>query len=155
MPKKKKLGRVINGLNHKERVFVHEYVSNKGNATEAALVAYRCKDRESAGTIGSRLLHRVAVQSAIDIAMKKKGVGDIGEYIESKTTTIIESGTTDKKLASTTVKDAMDGLRLLTKLKGIASGPSISLHKHYHGMSKSELLAERKKRAILMGEVLE
>lgn len=48
-------------ISQKQKTFVHEYLNNGGNATEAASIAYNVKDRVVAGSIGSENLHKPVV----------------------------------------------------------------------------------------------
>ena len=54
-----------NKLTIKQRKWIKKYIET-GNATEAAMQAYNCKDRESAGTIGSENLQKLAFSELMD-----------------------------------------------------------------------------------------
>lgn len=58
-------------LTTKQRLFIREYLKT-GNATEAAMKVYDCKDRESAASVGWETLRK------LDIAelMEEKGLTD-------------------------------------------------------------------------------
>jgi len=54
-----------NKLTIKQRKWIKKYIET-GNATEAAMQVYDCKDRESAGTIGSENLQKLAFSELMD-----------------------------------------------------------------------------------------
>ena len=66
-------------LTIKQRRWIKEYITT-GNATEAAMRVYDCKDRESAGTIGSENLSKLAIPDLMeqmgltDVALMNVGV---------------------------------------------------------------------------------
>lgn len=55
------------GLTLKQRKWIEAYIET-GNATEAALIAYDCKDREVAGSIGSENLQKLALEEVMEEA---------------------------------------------------------------------------------------
>lgn len=48
-----------------EKIFAREIVKNKGNQTQAALVATNAKDSQSAGVMGARMMQRPTVKREI------------------------------------------------------------------------------------------
>jgi len=68
-PAKKKKG---DNLTLKQRKWIKEYIKT-GNATEAAMRVYDCKDRESAGSIGTENLQKLAIPDL----MEQMGLTDI------------------------------------------------------------------------------
>ena len=59
-------------LTLKQRRWIKEYIET-GNATEAAMRVYDCKDRESAGTIGTENLQKLAMPEL----MEEMGLTDV------------------------------------------------------------------------------
>ena len=59
-------------LTLKQRKWIKEYIKT-GNATEAAMRVYDCKDRESAGTIGTENIAKLAMPEL----MEEMGLSDI------------------------------------------------------------------------------
>ena len=59
-------------LTLKQRKWIKEYIDT-GNATEAAMRVYDCKDKESAGTIGSENLQKLAMADL----MESMGLTDV------------------------------------------------------------------------------
>lgn len=53
-------------LTQKQQNFVNEFIRNKGNAAQAAMVAYNVKDYSTASTIGNENINKPAIRQAID-----------------------------------------------------------------------------------------
>ena len=58
----------------KQKKFVHGYVENGGNATQAALQAYDTEDLNTAHNIGSENLQKPTVQRELAVALKESDV---------------------------------------------------------------------------------
>lgn len=96
-------------LTLKQRIFIKNYLKN-GNATEAAVVAYKVKNRNVAGVIASENLRKPNIVNAIIRSLDKCGLSD--NYLAIGLRQIIESGTGIKANAETTTK----GIELAFKL---------------------------------------
>lgn len=87
-------------LTMKQRKFIDEYIET-GNATEAAMRVYDCKDRDSANAIGSENLAKLSYTDFLEVA----GVTDL--LLQQK---IMEGLSADKTVsARITGKDADSG----------------------------------------------
>lgn len=72
-------------LTLKQRLFIKEYIANKGNATEAAeKVGFKCNSKNSFHVVGCRLLQRVKGR-LLDI-MEARGIDDF------KLTEVLQEG---------------------------------------------------------------
>lgn len=63
-------------LSLKQRNFCQGYVETQGNATQSALRSYNCKDKNSAGVIGSVLLNKPLIQQEIETLLEKVNMTD-------------------------------------------------------------------------------
>ena len=88
--KKKKTPPKIKAITLKQRVFLKVYLET-GNATEAAMEAYNCKDKNSARALGSETLTSLS-NGPIKERMDAAGLTD--EYLMS----IIHDGLTSEKV---------------------------------------------------------
>lgn len=63
-------------LSLKQRGFCKSFVENKGNATEAALANYNCKNRNMANVLGSVNLDKPMIKNEIERLMESKEITD-------------------------------------------------------------------------------
>ena len=63
-------------LSVKGKGFCKTFVENKGNATEAALENYNCKNRHMATVLGSLNLDKPMIQNEIERLMEEKNITD-------------------------------------------------------------------------------
>jgi hypothetical protein len=84
-------------LTHKEQAFVLNLAEGK-SATESALVAYDCKNRDVAKTLGCRMQKDPDIQEALSDIMAQEGIPRrrriqrVGDLIESKDMTAVARG---------------------------------------------------------------
>lgn len=95
--KSAKLPESMQRLSTKERAFVWNLAEGK-NATEAALVAYDCKTRDVARTLGCRMVKDPDIEVALADLMAQEGIPRrrriqrVGDLIESKDLTAAAKG---------------------------------------------------------------
>lgn len=99
-------------LTLKQRLFVKEYIKNKGNATESAMSVYDVKTRAVAGAIGNENLQKPYLKEYINQQLDSAGLTDYKIFDGINRT--INAGIGEKP----TNADAQRGLFELLKLKG-------------------------------------
>lgn len=130
-------------LTLKQKKFVRKFLET-GNATEAASESYNAKDRVVAASIGKENLQKPQIIDELDIVMQEEGIED--RTILRALKTNLEKGAGVKARAADSNRAAELLLKIRGKLGGQQEGSkSLTFHQHYHGMTKTELMKERKK----------
>lgn len=73
--------RMDRNLTFKQRMFIRAYLDSVGNATLAAMIAYRCKNYNVAGVLGNQNLKKLKIREAINKSFELNGITD--EYLAS------------------------------------------------------------------------
>ena len=94
----------MGNLTLKQNMFIDKYLETH-SATQAAFIAYHCKNRNIAGVTGHRLLRNVNVRLAIDDILDRAGLSDEAQVQKLKSSF----------LASNNVK----AIELIFKLRGM------------------------------------
>lgn len=84
------------GLTMKQKIFINEYVISGGNATKAARIAYRTKNDNVAGMIGSENLKKPKIVKKLRCALESSGIGD--SFISFRLRFVIENAQTGKEV---------------------------------------------------------
>jgi phage terminase small subunit len=100
-------------LTLKQKTFIQEYLLSCGNATEAAMGAYRVKNRQTASQIGYENLRKPEVKNELTKALSSKHM-DYDWCIE-RMKEIIISGSQRQDIST---HDVLGALELYFKVKG-------------------------------------
>jgi len=133
-------------MSHKQRRFVKEYVSNGGNATQAALQAYDCSSPSVARAVGCEVLAKPYVREEIQQVMDRVGlqtedaVKTIKDALDADCQTIVVLGQDGTILSSAAqpdhkvrLKAADMTLKLADAYPREKEGPKqAQLHQHLH-----------------------
>ena len=106
----------------KQKKFVKEYLKT-GVMYKSAMKAYDTQNKEYASQIAHDTLHHPVVQKYIAEIMEDRGLTD--ERIADKLNRIIDAGTTESALKTTTPANAMDAIKFAAKLKDIIPAEKI------------------------------
>jgi len=129
-------------LTTRQNLFLKEYMQT-GNATEAAMKVYNCKDRASAAALGSRMLRNVKIFDEVEFWLNKLGITDreIAKTIKEglQATKVISAVSTNKDADEKTMDfiDVPDWnarnktLEMLLKMRGKFIDKSINLNMDY------------------------
>ena len=64
----------------KQRLFIENYIQSNGNGTQAALVAFNCKNRKSAASLAYKLLNKPVILAEMAQVAQQKGDDVVVEF---------------------------------------------------------------------------
>ncbi|MBI2310762.1 terminase small subunit [Candidatus Collierbacteria bacterium] len=95
-------------LTLKQRIFLREYISSRGNATKAAMVAYDIRSRNTAGVVGFENLRKPKIVKIVKQIIGDNHLSD--SFISFRLRSVTEN--TD------TAKEMLDAIDLYLRLTG-------------------------------------
>jgi phage terminase small subunit len=116
-PKNKIIQELYKGLTRKEFIFCNEYIKNGGNGTKACLVAYDCKDYDSARSLASDCLAKDHIQEYI--------INELSQNSEALDAYIMREYTKD--IASKDRNLRINALNQTAKIRGMIKNTNINI----------------------------
>jgi phage terminase small subunit len=101
-------------LSPKQKNFSHAFIKT-GNATKAVLQTYQTQKRDSASSMGARLMQNPRVLTYIESILDNAGVND--DYLANKLHEIIDNSLSRKALKKITPADGLRGIEMAYRLK--------------------------------------
>jgi phage terminase small subunit len=99
---------------YKQKRWTEEYIKNKGNATEAALLSYNTTNRASAQVIASKNLRKPHVQEYMRQLLEEEGLGP--KEVTRTLRKFVDAATTDESLKKVTPADGLRALDMGNRL---------------------------------------
>jgi len=142
-----------NKLNLRQSKFVKNYLKTK-NATESAMIAYNCKDRDVASATGSRLLRNVKVKEEIQRYFKGEDI-TISLILNTLKTNLVSGAGVSAKAS-----DSNRAAELLLKASGAFdkqnnSNTQINFFANLENLSTPELIKKRDQTREYFKQILE
>lgn len=141
-------------LTLKQKKFIENYLRNGGNATGAAMEVYTPKNRHVAESMGWENMRKPEIQEIIRQELERGGISleDVLKNIKAN----MEAGMGVKARAS----DSLKASEILLKVMGAfpdqrRTSTTMSTEIRYEGMTRSELIAERKKLRMFWSGILD